>query len=312
MPNNFIITPPPERTEEALQLVFCDLSEADRRERVCEHLAACSECKNSADKKTPAILLAYMQGNTLLGAVLARVQRGKTAILWPPRLSAGAESQIADTLLATALEHLVQHPLSMVNVLLDEEIQISDESLLLRNGFERLADLLYMFCPCEGIDPTAAAEIQIRSGLEFEPYNESNHDRFSQVVEITYNQTRDCPRLNGRRSIADVLEGYRDLGRFDPTNWFVVRHRVDDVGCLILADYPEFGNIELVYMGIIPSRRGHGWGKEITQYAKCRAAARNRPRMVLAVDAENRPAIDMYVSAGLSVWEKRTAYAKFF
>ncbi len=306
-----IETPTLDRIVEALRLVFCDLSEEDREARVHEHQLACSDREHAGDNKTPAILLGCFKEELLCGAVLARVQRGKTAVVWPPRFAAGESLEIAVMLHEEVDRQLARYPLSMANVLLDT-VREGDDEVLSRAGFERLATLLYMLCPSADFSATPSPGLQSHGCLDFEAYNKANHARFSQIVDITYNQTLDCPRLNGIRSIEDVLEGYRDLGRFDPANWFIVCHQGEDVGCLILADYQDYGNVELVYMGIIPSKRGHGWGREVAQHAKSRAASLNRPHVVLAVDADNRPAIDMYVSVGFHVWEKRIAYAKFF
>ena len=68
--------------------------------------------------------------------------------------------------------------------------------------------------------------------------------------------------MNGVRSIDDVLQGYRATGHFDPERWFIVRHQGEEIGCLILTDYPEHATWELIYMGLLPARgAGAGaWG----------------------------------------------------
>lgn len=321
---------------EALRLVFSDLGEEDRIARVQEHLDIPGDSEQSARSQEQEILLACFQHERLLGAVLGRTQAGRTAIVWPPRLVAGQPPEIADSLLGAASERLARCSVSMAHALLDA-VSEADDKTLRGGGFEPLAKLLYMFCARD--DFPNARPSQSRPGeikhegtearrkevggkergckgvgdrLDFEPYNAANHDRLIQVVENTYIQTLDCPRLNGVRRIEDVLAGYRDTGQFDPSRWLIVRHQCQDVGCLLMADHPEHGSGELVYMGIIPSARGHGWGREITQHAKWLTAVQNRPRLVLAVDAENQPAIDMYTSVGFRAWEKRTVYAKFF
>ena len=322
-----IDTPPPTRTDEALRLVFSDLREEDRISRVQAHLDIPGDSKQSAGSQEQGILLGCFQQERLLGAVLARTQAGRTAVVWPPRLVAGQPPEIADSLLRAIGERLARCSVSMAHALL-EPVSEADDKALRGGGFEPLAKLLYMFCDRDDF-PSQVKPNQIKHGgtearrkekvwegvgdrLDFEPYNAANHNRLAQVVENTYAQTLDCPRLNGMRRIEDVLDGYRDTGQFDPSRWLIVRHQGQDVGCLLMADHPEHGSSELVYMGIIPSARGHGWGREIAQYAKWLTAVQNRPRLVLAVDAENRPAMDMYTSLGFRVWEKRIVYAKFF
>ncbi len=131
-------------------------------------------------------------------------------------------------------------------------------------------------------------------------------------MEATYQQTRDCPQLNGVRDVEDVLAGYRAAGVFDAGRWLIVRHAGTDVGCLLLTDFPEHDNWELTYMGVAPSARGNGWGIEMVRYAQWRARLAGRSRLVLAVDAANDPAIRMYVAAGFQAWERRTVCVKVF
>ena len=86
----------------------------------------------------------------------------------------------------------------------------------------------------------------------------------------------------------------------------------DDVGCLLLTDFPEHENWELTYMGVAPSARGNGWGAHIVRYAQWRARLADRLRLVLAVDADNGPAITLYAAAGFQAWERRTVFVKVF
>ena len=56
------------------------------------------------------------------------------------------------------------------------------------------------------------------------------------------------------------MEGYRAVGDFDATNWLIAKDRDGDVGCLIVASHTKERIWELVYMGIVPEARGHGFG----------------------------------------------------
>jgi hypothetical protein len=79
---------------------------------------------------------------------------------------------------------------------------------------------------------------------------------------------------------------------------------------LLLADYPEQENWELLYVGLIPSARGHGWGREITRHAQWLTRQARRPRLVLAVDAANEPALRMYAALGFRAWERRRVFVR--
>ena len=182
-----------------------------------------------------------------------------------------------------------------------------DGTVLSAEGFEPLADLLYLVSPDERFPPSRPA-----GRLEFESYSPASHGRMARVIEATYEETLDCPRLNGVREIDDVMVGYRATGVFAPARWLLVRHQGEDVGCLLLADHPQQENWELVYMGLVPSARGNGWGNEITQYAQWLTRQAGRPRLVLAVDATNAPAIRVYSSLGFHPWDRRSVYLKIF
>ena len=110
--------------------------------------------------------------------------------------------------------------------------QPADAELLEAGGFEFLAELLYLVS-VESDFPHAPP----RTPLRFETYTAADHDRLVRLVEATYQQSLDCPRLNGVREMEDVLAGYQSEGTYRPEYWLIVRHQEEDVGCLLLAEY---------------------------------------------------------------------------
>jgi ribosomal protein S18 acetylase RimI-like enzyme len=184
----------------------------------------------------------------------------------------------------------------------------ADQELILREaGFDYLTDLLYLVCLKDDF-PHAS----LPSTLQFEIYNVQNYDRIAAIVDATYQNTLDCPKLNHVRHLDDVLEGYRATGEFSPDRWLIVSYENCDTGCLLLADHPQYGNMELVYMGVIPAFRGHHWGADIARKAQWIARHTGRERLVLAVDASNHPAIQMYASVGFRAWDQRRVYYRIF
>jgi RimJ/RimL family protein N-acetyltransferase len=288
---------PAPRAAEAFELILRDLAEPDRREQVRTFLSGSVSWEG---------LLAARRGERLVGAIFSQIQPGRIAIVWPPRLAPGEPDETADRLLEAADRGLAAAGVSMAQVLL-ETVSEADDTVLFAEGYRPLAKLLYLVC---GEDEFPAS----RPGgpLEFEPYTESDRDRLARLIEATYEATLDCPQLNDVRCMDDILEGYRQTGAFDPERWLIVRHQDRDVGCLIVTDHPEHGSCELVYMGIAAGWRGHGWGKEIARFAQWLTARVRRPRLVLAVDAANAPAITMYESVGFHAWDRRTVYGKLF
>jgi GNAT superfamily N-acetyltransferase len=108
----------------------------------------------------------------------------------------------------------------------------------------------------------------------------------------------------------DVLAGYRATSSFDPSRWFVARHSGQDVGCLLLADIADANQWLLVYMGLLPAARGRGLGIEMVRHAQWLCGQAGRARMVLAVDAENAPAVEIYAAAGFVAWDRRSVWLR--
>ncbi len=131
-------------------------------------------------------------------------------------------------------------------------------------------------------------------------------------MDRTYEGTLDCPRLNGVRSTEDVLATYRRSGEFDPARWFLVRLEEQDVGCLLLADHPRNEQWELIYVGLVPSARGRGLGRQLVRHAQWLVRQAGRRRLVLSVDAANGPAIGLYASEGFVAWDRRGIYLHLF
>jgi len=269
------------------------------------HMESLLADADSSPLAAEGLLGAYRSGR-LVGAVFSQLQPGKTALVWPPRTLAGEPATTDEKLLQAACEWLGRRGVRVAQILLQPDYP-TDETTWRRVGFEPLADLLYLVSQ-ESRFPTCLP----KGPLTFEAYSAANHERLARVVEATYQQTLDCPGLDDVREIEDVLDGYRATGVFDPSRWLIVRHDGRDVGCLLLADHPEHGNWELVYMGVVASLRGHGWGMDIARHAQGLTRQAGRPRLVLAVDAENRPAIAMYAAVGFETWDRRRAYSKVF
>jgi RimJ/RimL family protein N-acetyltransferase len=84
----------------------------------------------------------------------------------------------------------------------------------------------------------------------------------------------------------------------------------DDVGCLILTDYPEQDTWELIYMGLLPAARRKGYGAAIACHAQWLAGRAGRLRLVTAADAANEPALKVYAAAGFQAWDRRSVFIR--
>ncbi len=291
----------PEGRSAALELAFGYLSHEDCIRQIDEISSASPTAAGARDG-----LFGAYRGGKLVGSIFSQIQPGKYAQVWLPRLDRNEAPPTAVGLLQAVVEWLDQCPVRMAQILL-EAVTAEEEKTLCQGGFDYLTDLLYLVCP-EDDFPRA----HLPSPLQFEVYNSQNHNRLAQVVDATYQDTLDCPILNHVRQLDDVLEGYRATGEFSSDRWLIVRHENRDVGCLLLTDHPKYENMELVYMGVIPADRGRHWGADIARRAQWIARQAGRSRLVLAVNACNRPAIDMYASVGFRTWDRRRVYYHIF
>jgi len=289
-----------EQRREGLLLVYSHQSAEDRAARVESLLAEIGAGCGSAEG-----LLVALRQDHIVGAIYSQAHPGRTAVLWPPRLVRGEPMETALRLAEESCRRLASQRVRVAHALLETED--GDRRLLAAAGFEPLARLLYL------VSPVAVFPRQRPlTDLEFEPYSPANHARLVRVLEATYENTLDCPGLDNVRDLEDVLTGYRATGAFSPERWLIVRHQGKDVGCLILTDHADTESWELVYMGIVSSARGDGWGAQVTQFAQWLTRLAGRKRLVLAVDEANRPAIRIYTAAGFEAWESRIVLQRIF
>jgi RimJ/RimL family protein N-acetyltransferase len=153
-------------------------------------------------------------------------------------------------------------------------------------------------------------EVRECEGLHFVARAGEEPQRLAALLEQTYVDTLDCPGLDGVRPMDEVLEGYRQQGQHRPQDWYIVQDEGVDIGALLLTEHPGVDNWELVYMGLVPAARGRGCGLRIIRFALDVAAQEGAQRLVLAVDAENIPALRAYERAGFIVWDQRIVYAR--
>jgi ribosomal protein S18 acetylase RimI-like enzyme len=296
-----IIRCPPERMPEALALVLTELTPSQRRDIATSLL----NVEVAADLAHEPLHIATRSGQ-LCGAAWGQRQIGNIAVFWPPRLGAGEDVETSHRLAGAVVNDLDVAAVEMSQVLVgptDSDVVMVLELV----DFGLLAELLYMTCESSRFPAQRPASTE----LAFIAYDNSQRTRLMQLIERSYEGTLDCAALNGVRHVDNVVTGYQATGAYRPENWLLLRSGNADVGVLLLAEHPQAGHWELMYMGLIPEARGHGWGRQITQHAQWLAGRAGVERIVLAVDAVNEPALRMYRSSGFEMWDRRMVYVRF-
>ncbi len=320
--NHRISAVPRGQIDAALELLFGDTPPETRTDQIRRLL----DLLNRSPEQAAGLLGAWSQ-QQLLAVCFVQIMPGRVAGLLPPKLREIALSQfgrpsadeLAQQLIAAACALADSHRCTMVQSLLETDAGSTAEWLR-GTGFHHAADLLYLVS-LWGVFPTSRPA----SALEFIPVDDPASRRLAEIVERTYQGTRDCPALNGARSTVDVLAGYRQVGssrpeqgrpeqslaeQWRPELWRIVRRGNVDLGCLLIADHVIDQCWELVYMGVVPEARGQGYGIEIARFAQWLAGEAGVERLVLAADAENAPALDLYSGAGFTAWDRRSVFLK--
>jgi ribosomal protein S18 acetylase RimI-like enzyme len=293
----------PDDESPALELLFAALDPAERVRRT-------SQWRTPFPNGPIEGLWAAWRGRRMVGAMRAQVQPGRTAFVAAPRIAADEPPNTACELLASVVEALPAAGVQVAQVLLESD-HGPDVELMCRGGFRHVSDLLYLVSTSRAFPQNLPAE-----HLEFLEYCAERHERLARVVERTYVDSLDLRSVDGVRTTEDVLEGYRSAGDFDPARWLLVRSDGADVGCLLLSadarDGDDSGPWELTYMGVVPEARRRGFAVSMARHAQWLAWHAGCNRLVLAVDADNAPAIAAYAACGFVSWDRRSVFLRVF
>ena len=285
---------------ESLELAFGHVGPDQRRRQIVE-----TYTHTSPPGVAPfdGLIGAWRDGR-LVGVIFSQVAPGKTAVVWLPRLVDGEPNATAALLYTATWEFLTRKQVMLAQVMVST-VRQNEAAMLQLGGFCHLADLLYLVS-LEAEFPVEIPNMQ----WNFESYCVAHHNRWTEILTATFEDTHDCADLHDMRSSDDVLAGYRSTGVFDPNLWLIARRQQHVVGCLLVADHPQHENMELLYLGLVPEARGRGWGKRLARQAQWLARRAGRRQLVLAVDAANAPALQTYTSVGFQAWQRRRLFVR--
>lgn len=236
-----------------------------------------------------------VDGEQILGAVLAVRRPGGAAFLWPPIIRDGATALTVSQQLLEAVGRRVDAQKVVFTQCLLDPADSPGRAALEQGGVPRITELILLSRSLSGIEVEPA-----RGDLSVESYTAALQTRFAQIVERTYADTLDCPVLAQNRTGEESLESHRATGRFDPQSWRIYRSLGSDVGVLLLAEHPERDTWEVAYLGVVCEARGRGIGRAILQDGLRLAGRSGSSAIEIAVDAENVPALRLYRSLGFT------------
>lgn len=285
----------PHDATAALHKALARLPEAQRSTRVQD----CLQLLHTGVLDPGGILVAR-RGNAIAGVQVCAPLAGAACLFWLPT----GDDDCLDLLVQAGLDWS-----RSIGCKIAQALALADEAAytapLLRHGFRPITHMLQLVRDLGNIPQEGAAPIR------FEAYRPETLSLFASTLERTYQGTLDCPELNGKRTIDEILAGHRGQGKFHPDCWWLTFLGAVPVGVLMLVEMPDGLTWELAYLGIVPEFRGQRLGRAMTLHAL--QALRNRPasRMLLAVDERNGPALRLYQSLGFVEIERNQVLLHF-
>jgi len=243
-----------------------------------------------------------VRGDEILGTCRCTPGAGRCAVVSPPRLAAWDEPLAARLCRAAAARACRRHGVRLIQSLTEPDAAGPLAPVLEQAGFERLAVLAYMR---RSVGPEDR-DLELAAGLAWPHYSLLRHRKFARTIAATYQDSLDCPRLAGLRSVDDAIATHRHTGTFAPHAWRLALEAGQPVGVSLVNNLQGRG--ELVYLGVVPAARGRGMGRTLLARAIRDTAGMGLPSMGLAVDVANAPAMHLYEEAGFREIRRRLAY----
>ncbi len=244
----------------------------------------------------------------IIGTLLTHALAGRAVAVWPPEIvPIWRRRTVAVTLLKAALKDVEQKGFLVAQALVDHSSPRSARGDLSRGGMPRVTQLIYMA-------RTTATPLPVPPLIprflwkSFGPETEAD---FRFVLNKTYDGSLDMPELEGVRSLDDVIAAHKAGGCFDPNHWLVgtLENDPESAAVILLIDQPDRGLWEIAYLGLSPKARGRGLGRVALAHA-LEIAHPHSPRLILAVDARNKPAFRLYRKAGFLPFDRRGVHLR--
>jgi ribosomal protein S18 acetylase RimI-like enzyme len=277
--------------ESAIRLILATPAGLGADAQVLDFVSFCVERKID----TSGTWIAIHRGR-IVWSMLPVLSPGNTMLLFTPQVLFSQTPQLAISRICDELcAHHSMRGIQLAQMLIDPEHRPIIDAYR-HAGFDELAELVYLQ---RIVKSRRFPAPEVPANLTFATYSSTTHTHFAEVIQRSYENSQDCPGLNGLRTIDDVILGHQATGDFDPALWFVLYDQASPIAVLLLARLPQSQTIELVYLGLAPTARGKGFGNLLMHHALAIASNEGRNDLTLAVDSRNKPALQLYFRHGL-------------
>ncbi|TVM06312.1 MAG: GNAT family N-acetyltransferase [Halomonas sp.] len=284
--------------------------EAMRRDALCS-LAAAQD--SAGQRALAAAIQAFTQtpapdwsgllhhaANYPARAVWVQPFPGNMAQLWRPQ----GEDAEAHALLQAARKWVEAHAIRLCHCVVMPN-KPAQAALLSAAGMQRVAPIRYLSAALKHHN-ARASHVILRPWCELAPLAAQS------LIEQVQLDSLDSPLISEALGAAELLQGfYRQSPQAD-RHWFAVYsspHDLQPIGVLLMVLRQAQGVMEVLLMGLVPTCRRQGLGRELLQAAFNYSAQPGVTRLVLTVDATNTPARCLYENAGFHPYHSEDIYA---
>src|SRR5438876_1297068 len=182
----------------ALRLAFQHHPTEQREARVANALRLISQ----GEFDTAGVFV-YRNGQQIDGAMICMPVAGASGLVWPPQCRPSPRRKLQeDALVAAGTCWLRQRGAKLGQSLL--HVQESHLGVPLeRNGFRHITSLWYLR---HDLSQTAGHR---SDRLAYQTYDSCDQKLFHDVLLRSYQETLDCPEVNGVRTMEEVVTGHR-------------------------------------------------------------------------------------------------------
>lgn len=289
-----------EALEPSLRWIHEDLTELELQPLLCDAQVRLAGCAPQMQSVLHPLVKSHR--GQRLAASYFKILSGDVATLGGVRAAPGCEPA-AQALLGWQIDALRHGKLPQIQAVVRAGDGATAE-LVAQAGLKHLTGIEHQWLDVsqQAVVPGPVAKPR---HLSWRPAQHFAHARLAHFIEATFAETLDCPAINGRRDRGQVLEGFLDGRRLRQTAplWQVLEVDRRVAGCLLLQQHaPEL--VELVYMGLLPSARGRGLGRSMVQQAIDITQQLGCQTLVVAVDQQNWPALEVYRSFGFKTHQR--------
>jgi len=297
-----------EQLPELLEILLVHLPDELRQPRIEMTLRQCEQesCRESnAQPRTRYEIFHFERDGQMIGGIFSMLRPDGTLLSLQPAVVPTEPEPSLQLIYERLIDFAVAEHARLVMLLVDFQ-QSADESLLVWFGFEKVSELLNLNAE-RAVFPTQSPE----GRLTFRPYKNEQWDRMAELVERTYINTLDFPRLTGLVPAEYILRGYQESHIFAPSLWYFIEFQTKIIGVLLLTQIQNSEHLELTYLGLAEEFRGRGFSLEIVQFAQYIAKLQNASHLLAAVDSANIPALNTYMRCGFQMHDQKELYVRF-